>query len=487
MIKSVGITFFTLALTVAAFAQTSPSPFIRPAGFVANEAIVRMTGPFNIENAKRALDASQYELKEVISPSLNMYLVQLKTRSFSEGFVGLRKNRAVFYAQPNHIVSLRGNVQRGPIESPFFAGRFNQSAGPNDPSFGKQWNMTDTSTGAVGGMGATAVWGTSTGGKDRAGQEIVVAIIDAGFDINHPDLKNNIWRFRGEIPNNGKDDDGNGFVDDVNGWNAYDNNGTIKVDDHGTHVAGIVGAQGNNGNGVVGVNWNIKIMPILGSSGTTAVIAKAYGYVIEQKKLWYQTKGQKGANIVVTNSSFGVDNANCKTGEFPAWNDLYEAMGQLGILSAVATANNNVDVDKVGDVPTGCESQFLVSVTNTQQNNTKFPQAGFGAKSIDLGSPGRDILSTVPGGRFREMTGTSMATPHVAGAVGLLYSVANENFLNKYYSSPAEAALIVKASLMQGVDPLDSLKGITVSGGRLNVAKSAQFLMNYQARQARRF
>lgn len=441
-----------LLLTFGANSQTKQN--------VQGEFIVRFQGPFNPQYAISSLQSQGLRVKEVISRTMNMYLVQGQ-RSTNEALGAAYRVKGVAYAQPNHYVFLRNRV------NPIFRGL------PNDPETGRLWNMLE---GAKGGMGASQLWDLTTGGKDKGGNEIVVAVIDGGFDVNHEDLRENIWINRHEIPNNGKDDDGNGFVDDIVGWNAFDNNGTIKVDRHGTHVMGIVGARGNNSVGVSGVNWNIKMMAISGASGTTATVAKAYGYVIEQKKLWFQSRGQKGANIVATNSSFGVDNADCKSGEFPMWNDLYEAMGQLGILSAAATANNNVDVDRVGDVPTGCASEYIISVTNTTQQNTKYDSAGYGLKTIDIGAPGTSILSTLPGNKYGNLTGTSMATPHVAGAVALIHAAANDIFYQKYVTQPAVSALALKQALLVGVDPLPSLQGKTVSGGKMNVIKSTQIL-----------
>ncbi len=422
---------------------------------VDGEIIVKFSGAFNPMKIQKSLSYHQYKIKDVISSSLNLYLVEV-TDSIESAKKKLKEDSATLYVQSNHYVQQRSL--------------------PNDPQINQTWNMLENS---VAGISANLVWNTNVGGVDKGGNDIVVAVIDGGIDVKHPDLKENIWINKNETPGNGIDDDKNGYVDDIYGWNAYGNNGAISADQHATHVAGIIGAVGNNGIGISGVNGNVKVLSVMGSSSTTATIAKAYGYVIEQKKLWFSSQRKMGANIVATNSSFGVDNANCASGEYPIWNDLYENMGKLGILSAAATANNDVDVDRSGDVPTGCSSEYIVTVTNTNNTNAKYPSAGYGLKTIDLGAPGTSILSTLPNSSYGKLTGTSMATPHVAGAVALLHSVASVNFYNQYMEDPAAAALNLKSILLKGVDPLPSLKGATVTGGRLNVFKSSQLMSNY--------
>ncbi len=423
--------------------------------FAQRQIIVRFAHHLTWPDVERALDSRLLRVKKVLVRRLNIYLVAIQDESVSETAAVSMANMfpTVIHSQLDHTVTLRG--------------RF-----PDDALFDDLWNMHNT--GQEGGVAdadidAPEAWELATGGTTKLGEEIVVAVVDDGLDLGHEDLVDNIWVNPGEIPDNGIDDDENGYIDDVHGWNAWSHSGSIPVEGHGTHVAGIVGATGNNGLDVVGVNWDVKIMALRGASTSTSIVLEAYGYVLDQKSLWLETGGTKGANVVATNSSFGVNFADCESGDYPLWNDIYDAMGEVGILSAAATTNMGLDVDVIGDVPTGCSSEYLITVTNTTRADVKAGSAAWGATTIDLGAPGTDIDSTVPGDGVGSKDGTSMATPHVAGAVGLLHAAANPHLALLYKENPAQAAFYFRDIILAGVDPLSSLEGITVTGGRLNL------------------
>lgn len=347
---------------------------------------------------------------------------------------------------------------------------------PDDPSFaGQQWGLNNT--GQTGGtpdadVDAPEAWDITTGGTTATGDEIVVAVIDGGFQGDHPDLTDNFWVNAAEIPGNNIDDDNNGYIDDVNGWNAYNNDGSIPVANHGTHVSGIIGARGNNSVGVSGVNWNVKVMRVSGSGSNSAVVVAAYAYVAKQRKIYNQTNGASGAFVVATNSSFGVNNG--LPANFPVWCAFYDTLGTLGILSAGAGPNLNINVDTQGDIPTTCPSVFMVGVTNTTQTDTRNSSAGYGPVNIDLGAPGTNIYSTVQGSNYQNLTGTSMATPHVAGAIGLYYSAACANFITAYKADPGPMALLMRGFLLKGVDSVASMSTTTSGKGRLNLFKGLQ-------------
>jgi len=349
---------------------------------------------------------------------------------------------------------------------------------PDDPGFVNQWGLHNT--GQTGGtndadIDAPEAWDLTTSGSTVNSDQIVVAIIDGGFDLTHSDI--DFFKNTNEIPGNGIDDDNNGYIDDYDGWDAYGHDGTIPGDDHGTHCAGIAGATGNNTNGVSGVNWNVKIMAIAGSSNQEATVLEAYGYVLELRSTYNETDGAEGAFVVSTSSSFGVNYGD--PDNYPLWCAFYDSLGEAGIISAAATANINLNIDVSGDVPTACASDYLISVTNTTNTDDKRSSAGYGATTIDLGAPGTSVYSTLQGGGYGYKTGTSMSTPHVAGAIGFLFANACPTLLDEYKNDPATVALAMKQFIMDGVDPLTALSGITVTGGRLNLYNSALLVLAY--------
>jgi subtilisin family serine protease len=425
-------------LTCSIYAQNSDA-------YVENEFIIWLEQ--GVDAAKFAANSDEGIVpKRLLSGRLNIWLFEITDRIEQRGMKmsNLSKNANIKHIQNNHTnITLRDVT-------------------PNDPYYSQQW--------APAKIGLPDVWDEfTTGGVTSTGDEIVVAVIDGGFDINHEDLS--FWKNVYDIPNNGIDDDNNGYIDDYDGWNAYTHTGTINSDDHGTHVAGIAGAIGNNNKGVSGVNWNVKISPVCGSSSYEATVVEAYAYVLEMRAKYNETNGQRGAFIVATNSSFGVDLGN--PDDYPVWCSMYDALGSVGILSCAATANANWDIDQVGDVPTACSSEFLIAVTNTTSADVKYANAGYGVNTIDIGAPGTTIYSTFPNNTYGNLTGTSMATPQVAGVIALMYAAMPQSMIQAYKSNPANFALSVKQYLLDGADKIPSLNGL-VASGRLNAYAAVQ-------------
>lgn len=340
---------------------------------------------------------------------------------------------------------------------------------PNDPAFDQQWQYINT--GQDGGVEGADIdmdlaWDTTTGGVTAEGDTIVVCIVDDGFDTGHQDLIDNLWKNHAEIPGNNIDDDGNGYVDDYLGWDVYNNTDNISNDgSHGTPVAGIIGAKGNNELGVAGVNWDVKLMIVRGGSPESNAIA-SYSYAYTHRKKYNDTNGEEGAFVVATNSSWGVDFGQAE--DAPLWCSFYDSLGTQGILSVAATINGNVNVDEQGDLPTTCSSDYIVAVTNLNRNDEKVIGAGYGSEHIDLGAYGAQTYTTALGNSYGAFGGTSAATPHVAGVAALLYSVDCGELASTALSQPSSAALAVKSFILDGVSPLASLEGISTTGGKLN-------------------
>jgi subtilisin family serine protease len=313
---------------------------------------------------------------------------------------------------------------------------------PNDPSFPNQWDMTK--------IQAPAAWNKTTGGGS-----VVVAVIDTGVDYTHPDLKANMWHNAGEIAGNGVDDDGNGYVDDVYGIDAANfDSDPIDDEDHGTHCAGSIGAVGNNGVGISGVNWNVKIMALKfmdsSGSGYTSDAIACLNYATMMK--------QRGVNVVATSNSWGGG------GFSQAMKNAFDAASNAGILSAVAAGNEGANNETTPSYPASFTTGGIITVAASDSSDNKPSWSNYGATSVDLAAPGVSILSTIRGG-YAYYSGTSMATPHVAGAIALLAAYSGS-------SSPAQ----LKAALLSSVDVLPQWQGKVLSNGRLNLAKAMDAL-----------
>lgn len=329
----------------------------------------------------------------------------------------------------------------------------------NDPSFGQLWGLSNT--GQSGGLrdadiDAPEAWDITTGSRS-----VVVAVIDTGIDYTHRDLAANAWRNPGEVAGDGLDNDGNGFVDDVYGWD-FANNDADPLDDqgHGTHVAGTIGAVGNNGTGVVGVSWNVSIIGLkfLGAngSGSTSGAVAAINYATRMRRDF-------GINIVATNNSWGGG------GSSTSLRDAIAAGGQAGILFVAAAGNESTNIDATPSYPASYTSDALISVAATDRSNNLASFSNYGATGVDLAAPGVSIYSTVRNNSYATYSGTSMATPHVTGTVALMAA-----------ANPQATAAQIRSAVLSTAVPVASLAGKVATGGLLNAAAAVQAIAGVQ-------
>ncbi|CAN5301770.1 hypothetical protein BH09ACT13_BH09ACT13_05900 [soil metagenome] len=340
----------------------------------------------------------------------------------------LASDPRVRYVEPNHVVSLL--------------------AVPDDPSFGQLWGLNNTgqtSGTADADIDAPEAWDTGTGSSGT-----VVAVSDTGVDFSHPDLAARQWTNPLD-PVNGADDDGNGLVDDATGWDfVSDDSNPVDDNDHGTHVSGTIGAAGDNGVGVAGVNWDVKIMALkfldATGNGNTADAIAATLYAADH-----------GASV--SSNSWGG-------GPFAqALLDAIDYGASRGMLFVAAAGNDGANNDSTATYPANYASEAIVSVAATDHNDLIAFFSNYGAKTVDLGAPGVNILSTTPGNTYQSFSGTSMATPHVSGVAALGKSL-----------FPGASPYALKALLLGSVDPNASLAGKTRTNGRLNAARAASCL-----------
>lgn len=350
--------------------------------------------------------------------------LELSAVSVEEALLRLAQDPRVEFAEPDFLVRV--------------------ARVPDDPRFPEQWALQNTGqSGGTAGADVRAVRGWDIGTDARA---VVVGVVDTGADLLHPDLAANLWVNAGEIAGNGLDDDANGYVDDVHGYDFLNRDGDPSDDyGHGTHVSGIIAARGDNGIGVSGVAWQGRVMVLkfLGSNGSGPTSAAV-------EAILYATR--MGAHIV--NHSWGGG---------PYSQTLYEAFqaaGRAGVLSVIAAGNQGVDLDVQPVYPASFDDPTILTVAATDESDALAPFSNRGAISVHVAAPGTAILSLAPRGQYSLNSGTSMAAPLVAGAMALL--LAHE---------PSLDAIALRQRMIASALPLPSLLGRTVSGGRLDLVR----------------
>jgi len=333
--------------------------------------------------------------------------------SLKDAIAKYKKNSNVIYAEPNYAYA--------------------ENSIPDDTYYDYQWGLSQ--------VNASEAWNITTGSH-----KVIIAVIDSGIDLNHPDLKANIWINKGEIPGNRIDDDHNGYIDDVYGWNFISDDNNISDDDgHGTHVAGIIAAAGNNSKGVTGVMWSATIMSLkfLDNEGN--------GYVDDAvSAVRYATK--MGASII--SCSWGGSEYS------QALKDVIDASSALVVCAAGNRGSGtNDDISPV--YPACFTSKNIISVAATDASDVLASFSDYGLNSVDVAAPGTHICSTLPGSQYGYMQGTSMAVPYVTGLAGLIKSI-----------RPDLSALQIKYTILNNVDYISSLAGKILTGGRINALKA---------------
>lgn len=396
-------------LSSPAFAKVSTE-----AQFVPGEVLVKLRPGFRVSFLQKHRSLIKKELSLV---SGEFYLLKSNAKSTTTLVNELRSFPEVSYAEPNFIYRAIGST---PSVESILTGTIREnmsSNAPRDPMYGKLWGLNNTGsnepdrnggqspTPGISGadVDAERAWTLTKGDK-----KVVIAVIDTGIDYNHPDLKNNMWVNSLEVAGNGIDDDQNGYVDDIYGWNAERDNGNpMDGNAHGTHCAGTIGAEHNNGVGVSGVMSDVQLMAVKflsdAGSGTLADAVEAINYATKM-------------NVDIMSNSWGGG------GFSQALNDAITAAKNKGILFIAAAGNDGTNNDSRPTYPANYQVDNVISVAShtAQDNLSSF--SCFGRRTVHVAAPGSNVLSSTPNGEYKVFSGTSMATPHVSGVVGLLLS-----------------------------------------------------------------
>lgn len=396
---------------------------------VPGEFIIQLKQSRSLLSTNQIAEVLDAEVVEMLRKDLVLVRKDL-SRNLSSTLNELNSNEFVSYAEPNYIYSINKT--------------------PNDPSFEKLWGLSNVgqkdSAGKLGVAGmdinAEKAWVTTTGSKN-----VVVAVIDTGVDFTHPDLSRNAWVNTAESQGkSGVDDDGNGFVDDIHGYDFANDSGKV-IDDHGhgTHCAGTIGGDGNNAVGVTGVAWNVRIMGLKfmtkEGSGSLANAIKSIDYA-------------RAAGAHIMSNSWGGGSFSV------ALEKAIKDANDAGILFVAAAGNNTQNTDTRPSYPASYEVDNVVSVAAVDNRGNFGVFSNYGAKTVHVAAPGVNIYSTVPGG-YKSMSGTSMAAPHVAGIAALL--------LSKDYCQTSKCKAYVpkdiRTRLIDTSRPLAALNGGVVSNG----------------------
>jgi len=418
--------FFLCIILSVTMAQTEKPEILKaPAQpqTVPGELIIKF-GPqiTDIESSQLLQEVGLQSIKTV--DALNIKICQnLTEKTIDQVIIECNASSEIEYAEPNYKVYA--------LEK------------PNDPDYTRLWGLNNT--GQTGGANDADIDAEEAWDVQKGSRQIIVGVIDTGIDYNHEDLQLNMWRNLAEVPNNNVDDDNNGYVDDYFGWDFYNQDKDPNDDnEHGTHVSGTIGAIGNNAIGVVGVNWKVSLMALKflnqQGSGSTSDAIEAIVYASDM-----------GANIL--NNSWGGG------GESQALKDAIIYAKNKGVLFIAAAGNDSKNTDLDPNYPSNYNVENVISVAASTDNDKLAGFSNYGEKTVDLAAPGEFIYSAVPNNRYASFSGTSMATPHVAGAAALIWA----NYL------PDSDWENVKFRLFGAADYLFNLQTKNLLDGRLNV------------------